>query len=74
MTKTVNIDLSTTIIDGLDENSAYSVHISASTGAVSGTLSMPVHATLLSKICLMQSLKVNPSINRPSTCSGIQYH
>ena len=53
MNKTVDSDLSSTIIDGLDENSAYSVQLSATTGAGNGTLSMTVPASLHSKICLL---------------------
>ena len=53
MSTTVNSDLSSIVIDGLDENSAYSVQISANTGAGNGTLSMTVPAPLHSKIYLL---------------------
>ena len=42
MSKTVDANVTTTIIEGLDETSSYSVQISANNGAGSGVFSTPV--------------------------------
>ena len=52
MFKVVSSESNSAIIDGLDENSAYAVRMSASTGAGEGPVGVPVSVPIIGKYCL----------------------